>query len=436
MARKAGSTISQEELYPQASGPAREALDDARLLDLDVEEESPFLRGQKRVSVRRGSLPKKTATRLTWIAFGLGVLALCGIAATVLYQYGEHSWRFRIDSSDNIEISGLGNVTRSQVMEVMGEDIGRNIFFVPLGQRQKQLEQIPWVESASVMRFVPNRLRIEVHERTPVAFARIGSRISLIDAGGMLMESPLGRKKKFSFPVILGMNLSEPQSTRAARMKIYDQLVGELDSNGAHYSQDLNEVDLSDSEDVKVLASDPGGEVLVHLGSSDFLDRFKIYVSHVQEWRQQFSRLDSVDLRYEHQIIVNPDLQGTAKQVPLPQSAVRAAMAAGVKPAALTSHEAVSPTAATAPTSSLTKPAVKKVAARKKAARTHRRKPALKRVNTPAQSTMGPATLQSGPAAKAVQPAAPPAINPAAPATGNAATTGNKPSPGIPKGQQ
>jgi len=362
MARKASSTISQEELYPQTDEPVCEPLDDARLLDLDVEEESPFLRGQKRVSVRRGSLPKKTATRLSWIALGVGVLAVCGIAVTALYQYGQNSWRFRINSSDDIEIIGLGDVTRAQVMEVMGEDIGRNIFFVPLGQRQKQLEQIPWVESASVMRFVPNRLRIEVHERTPVAFARIGSRISLIDAGGTLMEPPLGRKKKFSFPVILGMNLSEPQSTRAARMRIYNQLVSDLDSSGAHYSQNLDEVDLSDSDDVKVLASDPGGEVLVHLGSSDFLDRFKIYVSHVQEWRQQFSRLNSVDLRYEHQIIVNPDLQGTAKQSPLPPSATRAAMAAGVKPAALTAHEAPAAAGAT----SVAKPAVKGIAARKK----------------------------------------------------------------------
>jgi hypothetical protein len=64
MARKTGSTISQEELFLQSDEPVRppvaEDLDDARMLDLDVEQESPFLRGQKRVSVRRGSLPKKT----------------------------------------------------------------------------------------------------------------------------------------------------------------------------------------------------------------------------------------------------------------------------------------------------------------------------------------------------------------------------------------
>ena len=37
---------------------------DARMLDLDDEAESPFLRGQKRVPVRRGALPRKAAGRL------------------------------------------------------------------------------------------------------------------------------------------------------------------------------------------------------------------------------------------------------------------------------------------------------------------------------------------------------------------------------------
>src|SRR6184192_2228493 len=200
MARKT-PTISQEELYLQPDEPVREELDDARLLDLDAEQESPFLRGQKRVSVRRGSLPKKTGTRLTWTLIVLVVMFLGSVAVAAVYHYGERSWRFRVDSSDHIEITGLENVTRSQVMEVIGGDIGRNIFFVPMAQRKKQLEQIPWVESASVMRFVPNRLRIEVQERTAMAFARIGPKILLVDAVGTLMELPA--RKKFSFPVIV-----------------------------------------------------------------------------------------------------------------------------------------------------------------------------------------------------------------------------------------
>jgi cell division protein FtsQ len=342
MARRGGSTI-QEELYSTPDEPAREELDDARLLDLDAEKESPFLRAQKRVPVRRGPLPKKTAARLLWAVVAIALAAGTAVGASLLYHYGEHSWRFRLESSDDIEMAGLRNVTRAQVMEVLGGDIGRNIFYIPLDPRQKQLEQIPWVESASVMRFAPNRIKVEIHERTPVAFARVGSKISLIDPGGVLME--LSTKRKYSFPVIVGMNSGEPLSSRAARMKTYNELVRELDSGGAHYSQDLSEVDLSDPEDVKVVTNDPEGEVLVHLGSSNYLDRFKIYVAHLREWRAQFAKLESVDLRYDRQIIVNPDLQGTARQPALTPAAAKAAMAAGVKPALLVNRESAKPSA-------------------------------------------------------------------------------------------
>jgi len=224
-------------------------------------------------------------------------------------------------------------------MEVMGGDIGRNIFFIPLEQRQAQLEQIPWVQSASVMRFVPNRLRIVIHERTPVAFARVGSKILLVDAAGTLMELP--QKKTYSFPVIVGMSPNEPLSTRAARMEIYNDLISQLDSGGGRYSQDVSEVDLNDPDDVKVLTTGPDGEVLIHLGSSDYLHRYKIYVAHVREWRQQFSKIDSVDLRYDRQIVVNPDLGNLKPQVPLSANAAKAAMAAGVKQAALVNYERI-----------------------------------------------------------------------------------------------
>jgi len=339
MARKPSPTILQEELYPPYAGNSasvREELDDARLVDLDVAEESPFLRGQKRISARRGSLPKKTASRLFWACIAVFILGMASLGAIALYNYGEHSWRFRIESSDNIEVTGIENVTQAQIMEVMGADIGRNTFFVPLTQQKAQLEQIPWVESASVMRFVPNRLKVEIHERTPVAFARVGPRIFLIDAVGTLMELP--QKHKYSFPVILGMNPGEPLSTRVPRMKAYNELVQQLDSGGARYSQDLSEVDLSDLDNLKVRVNDPHGDVLVELGSSDYLKRYKTYVSHVQEWRQQFQKLESVNLRYDNQVIVNPDMEGKPKQAALKVAAAKAAAAAGVKPAALITH--------------------------------------------------------------------------------------------------
>src|SRR5258708_972100 len=281
MAKRTPAT-SQEEWSSTPGKSGREEIDDARLLDLDAETESPFLRAQKRVPARRSALPKKTATRILWAMAAILAVGVLALTAKELYRHAQSASRFQLNSSDDIDMAGLSNVTRPQVMEVMGGDIRRNVFFIPLDERQKQLGQIPWVESASVMRFAPDPIKIQIKERTPVAFAQIGSKVMLADAGGVLMD--LSSKKRYSFPVILGMSPNQPLSTRLEQMKIFNRLVGELDSSGGRYSQDLSEVDLSDPEDVKVLTNDPDGEVLIHLGSSNYLDRYKVYVAHLREW--------------------------------------------------------------------------------------------------------------------------------------------------------
>ena len=58
-------------------------------------------------------------------------------------------------------------------------------------------------------------------------------------------------------------------------------------------------------------------------------------MGHAQEWRQQFQKLESVNLRYDNQVIVNPDVEGRPKQAALSPAAAKAAAQAGVKPAAL-----------------------------------------------------------------------------------------------------
>ena len=292
--------------------------DDSELLinpeDLDLDEldneEAQFLRTDRRVPVRRSAIAKKTASRLKIAGAAVAAAVLVGGLSGWAYSYGTHSWRFRIQSSDAVEITGVRNASRAHVMEVAAADLGRNIFFLPLDERKRQLEQIPWVEQATVMRLLPNRIAVTIHERTPVAFAQIGPRISLIDANGVVMGMPANRQTKYSFPVIRGITETEPLSSRAAAMKIYNRLVGELgagDAESAKYVQQLSEVDLSDPEDVKVTTNDPGGTMVVHLGAQDFQGRYKLYVAHIAEWRQQFPNLQSVDLRYEGQVVVNPD---------------------------------------------------------------------------------------------------------------------------------
>jgi cell division protein FtsQ len=184
---------------------------------------------------------------------------------------------------------------------------------------------------------------------------------------------------------------------------------------------------------VNVLANDPQGEVLVHLGSSNYLERYKIYVTHVQQWRQQFDKLESVDLRYDRQVIVNPDLGGAMKQPALSLSAVKSAMAAGVKSAALVRHErlpAKPPAAITAAKASEKAPA--KPPARVKPAKSVYRKPAPKNKRASAP-----------PASKSIAKQAPPKphaaaqkANPPAATHTIAVASKKKPSAAIAKSQE
>jgi cell division protein FtsQ len=144
------------------------------------------------------------------------------------------------------------------------------------------------------------------------------------------MEIPPGVQSEYSFPVVLGMNESEPLSTRAPRMKTFMRLMRELDEgNGGpqaktQYSRNLDEVDLSDPEDVKVSVKGGSGPILLHLGNENFLQRFMVFLSNVQKWEQERGKLESVDLRYGREVILNPDMHAAPPQPP-PEAAKPAA---------------------------------------------------------------------------------------------------------------
>jgi cell division protein FtsQ len=311
MTRERIDLHGQDEFPPSAA--ARENIS-ARAIDLEENEEAQFLRTEKRVPVRRGALAKKTANR---IQLALKISAAAGVVACMVwgaYAYGEHSERFLINSSDDIEISGVRNASLGQVMDIARDDVlGRNIFHISLADRRAKLEGIPWVESASVMRLWPNHLAVSITERTPVAFVQMGSKINLIDAGGVVLGASASRQSRYSFPVIHGITEAQPLSSRAAVMKIYNRLISELDAGG--YTRQVSEVDLADPKDVKATVSDSGGMVVLHLGDSDFRDRYKLYAAHIAEWRQQYPRIGSIDLRYQEQIVVNPDTERSGDPV-------------------------------------------------------------------------------------------------------------------------
>ncbi|MEA3007671.1 MAG: cell division protein FtsQ, partial [Acidobacteriaceae bacterium] len=174
---------------------------------------------------------------------------------------------------------------------------------------------LPWVEHATVMRLLPDQLRVAIVERTPVAFVRQGNTIGLVDAHGVLLHLPPAAMaaKHYSFPVVSGISARDPLSVRAARMHLYQQFIHDLDSGETKVSTQLSEVDISDPEDIWALLPAQGNDIQVHFGDSDFLARYRSYQQHLPEWRQQYPHLASVDMRYEDQVVLDMTKQASGE---------------------------------------------------------------------------------------------------------------------------
>lgn len=268
-------------------------------------EESPYLRRQKPVEVRR-RFNRQNAARVKKVILAGLALVVTGYVAWRIAAFGLYDPRFQL-SEDRIEVLGLRYVTRQQVTEKFSADAGRSIFRAPLERRRAMLEEITWVASAAVARVWPDRLRVIVRERVPVAFLRTAAGLALVDAQGVILDRPA--RANFTFPVLTGVGERDSAETRRERLRIYTALMAELDGGGSHHTIDISEVDLTDPEDARVIVAprDGSAAVLLHLGSNAFLARYQNYLAHIREWRQQFPKIQSIDLRYERQIVVNPD---------------------------------------------------------------------------------------------------------------------------------
>ena len=266
-----------------------------------------------RFGARRPSEPAgpwwRPSSTMGRVFLGLGALIVLGtFTAGVLAvkSYLGRDSRFRIAGAGNIEASGLTEVSRAEILPIFGEDIGRNIFFVPLNERRKQLEAIPWVQHATVMRLLPDHIRVSVVERHPVAFVRHGSTIGLVDAEGVLLSMPAATMAQhhYSFPVVTGIDPRDPLAARTARMAVYERMLAELDANNQHLSQQISEIDLTDPQDARVFMPEQGSDILAHFGDDRFLERYQRYKAHIAEWRQQYAKLAAVDLRYDSQVVL------------------------------------------------------------------------------------------------------------------------------------
>jgi cell division protein FtsQ len=286
--------------------------------ELVTDEEPRYLRRQKPLEIRR----KKFGGRswpfyrqvAVWSALGLAGLT-AAVAGTRFLLY---SPQMLLLNAEQIEVSGNRIVSREAVLQQFLRDRNRSIVRIPLDKRRSELEQIPWVESASVQRILPNHLRVELTERTPIAFLKNGNELALVDAQGVILDRPEG--EDLHFPIVTGISEDMPREQREKRMQIYQEFTKDVDLVRSGSADRVSEIELANPKDLRAVMTGIGGAnvpgipdsasnqaVTVHFGSGDFTGKYRMLVENFAQWQANAGRVRSVDLQYSRQVVINPD---------------------------------------------------------------------------------------------------------------------------------
>ena len=283
-----------------------------------VEDEPRYLRRQKPVEIRRKKFGAKNLSSyrrlFLWIFIGAAAITVSILAG----RFALYSPQMQLIKSDQIDVAGNHVVARESLVNIFYGDRGKSVLTVPLEERRDKIRDIKWVESASVQRILPNRIRVEITERNPIAFVRNGSEVALIDGHGVILDRPTDLDARF--PIVSGITDALPKDEAERRMEIYQELVRDLNTVNGDSSNQLSEVDLSNPKNIRiVMAGIPGVNatqaVNIKFGSGDFTSKYRMLVENFAQWQANAGCVHSVDLQFTRQIVLNPDSSGCGERI-------------------------------------------------------------------------------------------------------------------------
>ncbi len=202
-----------------------------------------------------------------------------------------------------IEIHGAVHSNMARVLAAFAEDSGKSVFDIPLAERRRHLLAVDWVREASVMRVWPDRIRIDIVERVPVAFASLpigGSArhwLALIDDQGVLLTLP--PHTRFPLPVLSGISEDQSEAERQKRVEAMQHLLFDLGQR----SKEISEINAATVEDMRVVTTIGGRAVELWLGDQHYLSRYTNFLNHYPEM-QLDSHAAVFDLRLDDRVLV------------------------------------------------------------------------------------------------------------------------------------
>jgi cell division protein FtsQ len=230
-------------------------------------------------------------------AYGLA----CALAASPLFVLQEVT----------VEVSG--RPSPEEIRSMSGIRLGMNLLSLDTEAVSRRLETHRWIQHATVVKQLPDRVLIKVREREPVAVVEIQGDLYYLDREGTVLDR-VRPGEPLDFPMMTGLGKDVRDAHRWKGGRDVQQalsLLGALEGFPALGS--VSEIHLDRSEGLSFVLEGFPSPVVV--GWSDFSAKMRRFGGVFPSLASHSRSIERVDLRFSGQVVIRRGMEGGS---PLP----------------------------------------------------------------------------------------------------------------------
>ncbi len=182
---------------------------------------------------------------------------------------------------------------------------GKNIFDVDLRKEAKYIQdRFSEYRRIRLLRFLPNRLCIELIRRKTIACMKTGNKLFCIDETMTLFEGPLLANEQ-DIPMIIGLEKKVSQLKTGRRYVIPElitifSIIKEKNANDNLKSYKIISIDVSNMNNIVLLFSD---QLQIRITADSIKDRISILGNLMIQVSNSIDKIEYIDFRFKEPVI-------------------------------------------------------------------------------------------------------------------------------------
>jgi len=228
-------------------------------------------------------------------------LAVCVACVVVVVDAVVVAASAALFQARTIDVMGTTRTSAEEIEGLTRRAVARTgVWRADLNAISRELSRLPGVRRAVVSRVLPDRLRVRVTERVPIAIVHTaGGHFVWVDDDGVALGEMKPDDQMPAF-FVRGWNeegTEEARQENVERVKKYLELVREWNALGL--SERISEVTLVDVRDIRVQLAGKDSQIEVRLGAQDPGPRLKVALDTLEVYKQtpRGSAITYVDLQ-------------------------------------------------------------------------------------------------------------------------------------------